>query len=73
MPHLLAGSEFRMNPFADLADRESEAVQTALTRTCRVCKARPKTDCHNPGRGDLNRIVHLERAQQHLDKRKKRP
>lgn len=60
-----------VNPFADLTNRDSDTVQTALTRTCKVCKAPKNSDCKGPNGRKLNRIVHLERAQQHLDKRKK--
>lgn len=48
----------------DLADPASPAVKDALTRACRVCKAKPGTYCTNltnsqplPGR-----LVHYDRT-----------
>lgn len=60
-----------------LADRADQRVQQALTRTCGICKAKPGADCRVPWEpkdqlDTLDRIVHLERAQQELDKRKRR-
>lgn len=52
-----------------LNDRTDPRVQEALTRRCGICKAKPGTDCRLPWetREPMERVVHLERAQQHLD------
>lgn len=58
---------------AYLANPTDERVKTALTRRCNICRQPPGTPCRHPWetREPLGRIVHLERAQQHLDRRKR--
>lgn len=55
-----------------LKDRTDSRVQTALTRKCGICKVKPGADCHYPWETTdrMDRIVHQERAEQHLDKRR---
>lgn len=54
-----------------LNDRADPRVQTALKRQCTICKAKPSVDCRHPWETDqpLGRVVHLARAQHHLDRR----
>lgn len=54
-----------------LEDRTDTRVIDALKRTCGICKATPGSDCVSPFGGDLGRIVHQERAEQHLDRKRK--
>jgi hypothetical protein len=55
-----------------LADPTDERVKTALGRRCGVCRAAPGVACRHPWETSepLNRVVHLERAQQHFDTKK---
>lgn len=55
-----------------LEDREDPRVQDALTRRCGICATTPGNDCQQPWGGALGRVVHLERAEQHLDKARRR-
>lgn len=55
-----------------LQDRTDSRVIDALKRTCGICKAAPNNDCVSPFGGDLGRIVHLERTEQHLDRKRKK-
>jgi len=60
-----------MTLFAELSDWESPLVREGLTRTCTICKAPPGEVCRHPWETSepLGRIVHLCRAQAHMDKR----
>lgn len=53
-----------------LNDRADPRVITALTRRCSICKADPGVDCRHPWETTetLRRVVHLCRAEAHLDK-----
>lgn len=57
-----------------LNNRADERVIEALTRKCGICSAPPGADCRHPWetREPMERIVHLSRAQQDMDKRKAR-
>lgn len=57
-----------------LSDRSDPRVKTALTRTCGICKQKPGQACRHPWETaePLDRIVHRERADQHLDKKRKK-
>lgn len=55
-----------------LSDPDDDRVSEALKRRCGICKAPPGRDCESTFGGNLGRIVHQERAEQHYDKRKKR-
>jgi hypothetical protein len=61
-----------VNIFRQLGDRNSVMVTDALTRTCTICKAAPRVDCRHPWETSepLGRIVHLARAQHHMDRGK---
>jgi len=58
--------------FSWLTDPTDERVKTALGRRCGICRAAPGVACKHPWETPepLNRVVHLERAQQHVDKKK---
>lgn len=60
-----------MGALAYLEDRTDPRVQAALTRRCGICAAVPDDDCQHPWGGTLGRVVHQERAEQHLDKKRK--
>jgi hypothetical protein len=56
----------RPNPFTELANRDSPAVQDALTRRCEVCKAKPGDECNNTIAGIkplAGRLVHYARTE----------
>lgn len=57
-----------------LNNRTDSRVITALTRRCTICKAPPGTDCRHPWETteSLGRVVHLARAQAHLDLKSRR-
>jgi hypothetical protein len=46
-------------------------VVEALKRECSICKAKPRTPCRHPWETTepLDRVVHLARAQHHMDGR----
>lgn len=54
-----------------LSDRTDPRVVVALTRKCTICGAKPDNDCTWNGK-PLNRIVHLCRAEAHMDRKSKR-
>lgn len=54
-----------------LTDRTDTRVIEALKRTCGICRALPGSDCVSPFGGDLGRVVHLERATQYMEKKKR--
>jgi hypothetical protein len=55
-----------------LNDRADERVQAALERKCGICSAKPGADCRHPWetQDPMDRIVHLSRAQHHMDQRR---
>lgn len=56
-----------------LKDPSDPRVIEGLQNTCGICDRSPKRHCVDPQSGEsLDRVVHLERTQQALDKRKKR-
>lgn len=57
-----------------LSDRDDPRVKEALKHTCGICKQPPNRDCRHPWETaeKLDRIVHRERAEQHLDKRSRK-
>lgn len=60
---------------AYLSDRSDPRTVLALTRECSICKAAPGSDCRNPWRDapPMDRIVHQDRAESHLDKPRRTP
>lgn len=61
-----------MGTLAWLEDRTDERVIVALTRRCGICAAKPGGDCRHPWEttAALGRVVHLARAQAHMDRRR---
>jgi hypothetical protein len=55
-----------------LSDPADPRVVEALKRECSICKAKPRDPCRHPWETSepLDRIVHLARAQHHMDKGK---
>jgi hypothetical protein len=55
-----------------LQDASDPRVVEALTRECSICKAPPRKPCRHPWETTepLNRVVHLARAQHHMDRGK---
>lgn len=54
-----------MTVFGDLGDRDSTVVQDALTRSCEVCKAKPRDVCRSLIKGQNGlpgRLVHYMRT-----------
>lgn len=56
-----------------LDDRADPRVIAALERRCGICRAEPGVDCRHPWETSeqLGRVVHLSRAESHMDKRKR--
>jgi hypothetical protein len=55
---------------AYLNDPKDARVVAALDRKCGICRAKPGQKCRHPWETKevFDRLVHLERAQQHMDK-----
>jgi hypothetical protein len=62
-----------MGALSYLNDRADPRVIEALTRKCGVCAQPPGVDCRHPWETNepMERIVHLSRAQQNMDKRRR--